>query len=54
MGTIGLTMSTEEFLETTSISNNYSTIYCPFCGADINIELGYQGQIFCWQCGKEI
>jgi ribosomal protein S27E len=29
-------------------------ITCPFCGADIYIYLDYQGQVFCWQCGKEI
>ena len=36
------------------ILNNSKIINCPFCGADNNIELEYQGQIFCWQCGKEI
>lgn len=34
--------------------NNCHVINCPNCGADNNIELEYQGQIFCWQCGKEI
>ena len=34
--------------------NETNTINCSFCGADNKIELDYQGQIFCWQCGKEI
>jgi ribosomal protein S27E len=34
--------------------NTTSIITCPFCGADIYIFLDYQGQVFCWQCGKEI
>ena len=34
--------------------NVTKVINCLFCGADNKIEPDYQGQIFCWQCGKEI
>ena len=49
----GYIMPEDEFIQTTTTVNN-KVINCSFCGADNNIELEYQGQIFCWQCGKEI
>ena len=51
--TTGDEMFEDEFINTRTTVNN-KIINCPFCGADNNIELDYQGQIFCWQCGKEI
>ena len=51
--TTGYKMPEDEFIQTRTAVNN-EVITCPFCGADIYIFLDYQGQVFCWQCGKEI
>ncbi len=50
--TTGYIMPDDEFIKRTTV--NSEVITCPFCGADIYIYLDYQGQVFCWQCGKEI
>ena len=39
---------------TNTINYSFKIINCPFCGANNIIEPDYQGQIFCWRCGKEI
>ena len=53
MDTITTGMPDDEFIKRTFTANS-EVITCPFCGADIYIYLDYQGQVFCWQCGKEI
>ena len=55
MGTIGFIMPTKDFEAfTTSATANSNTIHCPFCGANNSRDKDYQGQMFCWQCGKVI
>ena len=43
----------EDYFELRYVSNPM-TLICPDCGANNDIDLEYQGRIFCWQCGKEI